>query len=185
MRRPHHLEHAFASAETTSEESAMAGKAVSTLVRVLNLYGPPILKTKAFDHYDKDGKAVMGSRLQTAGQGGPDDAHNTGRALDIIIYAWAPPTFTRISPEREIGYKLIDAFLQAQDDMKWNLLIYDQEQWDENGASSLRISKAGTTGMARVNYEHLSHIHIQWASADREFDEYEDALISWIENPYR
>lgn len=163
----------------------MAGKAVSTLVRVLNLYGPPILKTKAFDHYDKDGKAVMGSRLQTAGQGGPDDAHNTGRALDIIIYAWAPPTFTRISPEREIGYKLIDAFLQAQDDMKWNLLIYDQEQWDENGASSLRISKAGTTGMARVNYEHLSHIHIQWASADREFDEYEDALISWIENPYR
>ncbi len=164
----------------------MAGKAVTLLERILRSRGPALLRTPCFSHYHKvTRKAVMGSRLQAAGRGGEGDAHNTGRALDIIVYAREPPQFEKVSIERTIGYRLVDAFMQAREDMRWNLMIYDQEQWDENGISSVRIAKPGTTGMAKVDHEHLTHIHIQFAMADKDFDEFEDALVGWLENPYR
>jgi hypothetical protein len=163
----------------------MVAKAVEALERILKAYGPGVLQTLAFDHYDKKThKEVRKSRYQKAGRGPNDDVHNTGRALDIIIYAWEPPNFEKWSSEREIGYRLVDAFLRCQKDMAWNLMVYDQGEWDAEGIYKTRFAKATAKPMDRVAFEHLTHIHIQWPAKGeaKSNTEWEGILIAELHN---
>jgi hypothetical protein len=156
----------------------MAQPAVETLKRALLANGPPILKTTVFDHY-AHGKPVNGPRLQTAGRGPPGDVHNTGRALDIMLYARQPPAFVApYTDESLIGYGLVNIFLGLQSAMKWETMIYDQKEWNSVGTVFPRKKAAydPANPMDRINFEHLSHIHIDWSFANAATTDFYDAL---------
>jgi hypothetical protein len=156
----------------------MACVAVETLKRALTQSGPSVLQSMAFDHYDSDtGKAVNRPRLQTAGKGPAGDVHNLGLALDIIIYAAQPPVFAGPSPERDTGYGLVNIFLGLQPSMGWRTMIYDSKEWTNGGAAASRTDPPYKTEMARVEYEHLTHIHIDWPQTLANKDDFYDELV--------
>ena len=163
----------------------MALIAVETLKRALLMSGPAILKGTVFDHYDANGKEVTGPRLQSQGRGPPDDVHNSGRALDIFVYSRKPPQFLEFFPsEAEIGYGLVNIFLNLQLPMSWDNMIYDQKQWDHNGTVSPRIKDSydPNNSMDRVNHEHLTHIHIDWSSANAGISGFYDTLVQNLDD---
>jgi len=160
----------------------MARQAVVTLRRVLLASGPSILQTQVFDHYathDGKTKAVMGPRLQGPGQGPPGDVHNLGRALDIILYSRKPPMFVApFDEERDLGYGLVNIFLELRPSMKWATMIYDQKEWNSAGAVFPRKKDAYDDEMARIKFEHLTHIHIDWSDSNADNVDFEDELVS-------
>ena len=136
--------------------------------RVLIDSGPPILKTLT---------VTKEARLQT--QPGPGDTkgpHFEGRALDIFLFADRPA-------EREIGETLVEFFLYRQDEIKWSTLIYFKREWS---SQTSMIPRIGTHGR---DFEHKTHIHIDWAERNRDFDDFKATIAQHLEvvfgpNPY-
>jgi len=136
--------------------------------RILLDSGPPILKTLT---------VTKEARLQT--QPGPGDKsgpHFEGRALDIFLFATRPS-------EHEIGENLVEFFLHRQDEIKWDTLIYFKREWSSKDSVIPRI---GTKGR---DFEHKTHIHIDWAEHNRDFDDFKAGIAQELEvvfgpNPY-
>jgi hypothetical protein len=136
--------------------------------RILLDSGPPILKTLTVTNE---------ARLQT--QPGPGDTkgpHFEGRALDIFLFAARPA-------ELDVGENLVEFLLNRQDEIKWSTLIYFKREWSSKDSMIPRI---GTQGR---DFEHKTHIHIEWAARDRDFDDFKDAMAQQLEvvfgpNPY-
>ncbi|NEU14669.1 hypothetical protein G3T14_21535 [Methylobacterium sp. BTF04] len=152
----------------------MARLAVETLMSALWDVGPSIIRTPVFDHYKKDKKtgktiSVTAKRLQALGRGDPTDIHNTGRALDIHLYARTAPQFGASYDFTECGYGfgLIGNFIDLSADMGWELIIYDQHVYHSDGTRTGQTKPSYKDEMARVNFEHLTHVHIQWADTPK------------------
>jgi hypothetical protein len=129
--------------------------------------GPGILQTQV----------KGGSRLQA--WPGPEDKsgpHVEGRALDIVLLA-------ERDSECSIGDQLVECFLNYREEIEWEALIYNGEQWNAAGARSPRILTAAVKNPGR-DFEHRTHIHIQWPSHKKQLDySYPVALalaeVSW------
>jgi hypothetical protein len=128
-------------------------RAAESARRTLRAEGPEILTTNF--------KGLP--RLQT--QPGPNDKsgpHVEGRALDIVLLA-------ERDSECAIADDLVARFLAFREEIGWNALIYNQEQWDSAGVKSPRILTERVANPGR-DYEHKTHIHIQWPMHSRDLD---------------
>jgi hypothetical protein len=101
---------------------------------------------------------------------------NEARALDIFLFAARPA-------ELDVGENLVEFLLNRQDEIKWSTLIYFKREWSSKDSMIPRI---GTQGR---DFEHKTHIHIEWAARDRDFDDFKDAMAQQLEvvfgpNPY-
>jgi hypothetical protein len=143
-------------------------KAAWGMRRILIDSGPPILKTLS---------RTKEARLQT--QPAPKDTsgpHIEGRALDILLFAEVPV-------ERDIGEQLVEFFLYRQDVIRWDTLIYFRREWSSQDSVKPRI---GTSGR---DFEHKTHIHIDWAAHNRDLDDFKTSIAQELEvvfgpNPY-
>jgi hypothetical protein len=131
----------------------MAKKAVEMTVMALQAYGPKLLRAK----YPDPASKKQLPRLQAApdeNHVGENDPHQSGRALDIVL-------FSANETERAMADRLVGIFLDLREEMKWGAVIYNRKQWDSAGKQSERIWKKGMKSDP-YGFEHLSHIHIEW-----------------------
>ena len=56
-------------------------------------------------------------------------------------------------------------------------MIYDSKEWTNGGAAASRTDPPYKTEMARVEYEHLTHIHIDWPQTLANKDDFYDELV--------
>jgi hypothetical protein len=85
-----------------------------------------------------------------------------GRALDIVLIA-------ERDSECSIADDLVSRFLAFREEIGWDALIYNQEEWNSEGAKSPRILTPSVKNPGR-DFEHRTHIHIQWPMHKRDLD---------------
>lgn len=144
-------------------------RAAGGLRRILWDSGPPILKTLT----------AVGQEARLQLQPGPDDKsgpHFEGRALDIMLHAERANEF-------EIGENLREFLLNRQDEIRWSLIIYFKRQWTSLESMTPRV---GTKGR---DFEHKTHIHIEWSQNNRDKDDFKASMKQDLEivfgpNPY-
>ena len=131
-------------------------KAVLSLRDTLLREGPLILQTPT---RSKGGEA----RLQ-AWPGPKDTAgpHFEGRALDIVL-------LSERDSECSIADQLIECFLNYREEIEWEAIIYNKEEWNAAGAKMARVLSPSVKNPGR-DYEHRTHIHIQWPNHKKQLD---------------
>ena len=144
----------------------MAGLAVTNTEKVIRGNGPDIVRSPYWEaNVPKGENPGFRDRLQSAA--GPHksggDPHIAGRALDIILFA--DKTNERLVAERIVG-----AFLNLREQMKWSSVIYNGSEWNRFGGKMARTGDA-------IN-RHVTHIHIEWGSADINLTGFEEALAA-------
>ena len=96
---------------------------------------------------------------------GPNDKsgpHFEGRALDIIL-------LSERDSECSIADQLIECFLKFREEIEWEALIYNREEWNAAGSKSARILTPDNKNPGR-DFEHRTHIHIQWPTHKKQLD---------------
>jgi hypothetical protein len=151
-------------------EAVMAGLIVNNTEKIIRDNGPDIIREQYWEKYVPAGeKPGWRDRLQSAA--GPHksggDPHIAGRALDIILFADKPN-------ERRVAERIVNAFLNLREQMKWISVIYNGTEWN-------RFGKPMPRGGDAVN-RHVTHIHIEWSSADINNTGFEDALAAELVN---
>ena len=102
-------------------------------------------------------------RLQTQpGEKDKSGPHVDGRALDIVLLA-------ERDSECSIADDLIARFLAFREEIGWDTVIYNQEEWSSEGVKSPRILTPSVKNPGR-DFEHRTHIHIQWPMHKRDLD---------------
>jgi hypothetical protein len=129
-------------------------KAVLSMRSTLLREGPEILQRNG-----PDGLPRLQAQPGEKDTSGP---HFDGRALDIVL-------LSDRDSEQSIANSLIQCFLDYREDIEWEALIYNQEQWDSSGARSARILSPSNTNPGR-DFEHRTHIHIQWPEHKKQLD---------------
>lgn len=114
----------------------------------------------------KDGKKhIILGRLQPGSDGGYN-RHDSGLALDIILYAADKDPkgggliFDKNvdwGKEKILGEHLVKAFVDFRTEMKWTELIYQNVIFKQEPFSK---------GSYTENYKHYTHIHIDWMDND-------------------
>jgi len=128
-------------------------RAAQSARRTLRAEGPEILST-----------ILQGlPRLQTQpGDKDKEGPHVEGRAVDIFLLA-------ERDSECSIADDLVARFLAFREEIGWEALIYNQEQWDSGGVKTPRILTERVKNPGR-DYEHKTHIHVQWPMRTRDVD---------------
>jgi hypothetical protein len=121
----------------------------------------PILRLK---YYDAAAKKMLDRLQAPAGpHKSPENAHATGRALDIVLFSHVPE-------EVELADEIVQVFLSIKAQMQWSAVIYNKKQFDSRGESTrlyadhlaeLKRDK-NKKRQERSSYEHHTHIHIEW-----------------------
>jgi hypothetical protein len=144
----------------------MASIVVETTKNILYTHGPSILKEKYLEK-SAPGKPKMMDRLQAAA--GPHksgaDPHIAGRALDIILFASE-------GRDKFVADQLVEMFLKLRPKMKWIAVIYNGWEWNRSGIKLVRSGDA-------IN-RHVTHIHIEWAAADANYNGFEAELTQAV-----
>lgn len=148
----------------------MAGLVVNSTEKVIRENGPDIIRSQYWeDHVSKGTQPGWKDRLQSAA--GPHksggDPHIAGRALDIILFADK-------TNERLVAERIVSAFLNLREQMKWISVIYNGSEWNKFGGKMPRGGDA-------IN-RHVTHIHIEWDSAEINLTGFEDALAAELVN---
>lgn len=148
----------------------MAGLVVNNTERIIRENGPDTIRNQYFEkNVPKGEKPGWKDRLQSAA--GPhksgDDPHIAGRALDIILFADQPN-------ELLIANRIVYAFLNLREQMKWISVIYNGSEWNKFGTKMPR-------GGSAIN-RHVTHIHIEWDSANMNLTGFEDGLAAEMMN---
>ena len=148
----------------------MAGLVVNTTEKLLREKGPSILREQYWEKYVPKGeKPGWKDRLQAAP--GPHksggDAHIAGRALDIVLFADKPN-------ERMIAERIVSAFLNVREEMKWISVVYNGSEWNKFGGKMPR-------GGDDIN-RHVTHIHIEWDSSGINNTGFEEKLEAELVN---
>ncbi len=114
-----------------------------------------ILKEKYWEESAPGGPKWMG-RLQAAAGSHKhgNDPHIIGTALDIILRA-------NIPYELNFADQLIDVFINLQEKMRWNCIVYNRWEWNGRGIKFPRHSKNPKQN-SDSSFLHLTHIHLQW-----------------------
>ena len=148
----------------------MAGLIVNNTERVIRENGPDIIRSQYFEtNVPKGEKPGFRDRLQSAA--GPHksggDPHIAGRALDIILFADKPN-------EMLVANRIVSAFLNLREQMKWISVVYNGSEWNKFGGKMVRGGDA-------IN-RHVTHIHIEWDSADINNTGFEEKLAAELVN---
>lgn len=148
----------------------MAGLVVNNTEKVLREKGPDIIRVQYYEaNVPKGETAGYRDRLQSAA--GPHksgaDPHIAGRALDIILFADKPN-------ELIVGNRIVSAFLNLREEMKWVSVIYNGSEWNKFGGKMPRGGDA-------IN-RHVTHIHIEWDSANINNTGFEENLAAELTN---
>jgi hypothetical protein len=149
--------------QNPAREHVMAKKAVEMTVLALRGAGPSILKSQ------------FGGlpRLQAAPDDkhvGAKDPHVGGRALDIILLADR-------DYERLFADMIVEVFLEMRDDMRWGAVIYNKVEWTSAGQELPRIWNPKMKEKDPVRFEHTTHIHIEWSTANAERGDFWIGLV--------
>lgn len=131
-------------------------RAVLSLRETLLREGPEILKSKT---------QTVGGEPRLQAYPGPNDTsgpHVDGRALDILLHS-------ERDSECSIADTLIECFLYYREEMEWETIIYNREEWNIAGAKSARILSPSNKYPGR-DFEHRTHIHIQWPEHKKQLD---------------
>lgn len=148
----------------------MAGLAVNTTERIIRESGPDLIRSQYYEtNVPKGQEPGWRDRLQSAA--GPhktgDDPHIAGRALDIILFADKPN-------ELQTANRIVSAFLNLREQMKWVSVIYNGSEWNKFGGKMPR-------GGSDIN-RHVTHIHIEWDGANINNTGFEEGLTAELTN---
>ena len=89
------------------------------------------------------------------------------QALDIILFADQPN-------ELLIANRMVSAFLNLREQMKWLSVIYNGAEWNKFGGKMPRGGDA-------IN-RHVTHIQIEWSAADMNLTGFEENLAAEMMN---
>ena len=144
----------------------MAGLAINNTEKIIRENGPSIVREQYWEKYVPKGQEPgWKDRLQSAA--GPHksggDPHLAGRALDIVLFADKPN-------ERLVAERIVSAFLNLREQMKWISVIYNGTEWNKDGAAMPRGGDA-------IN-RHVTHIPREWSSAEINHTGFEESLAA-------
>lgn len=125
-------------------------KAVLSMRSTLLREGPSILQTPT---RTTGGEARLQAWPAPSDTPGP---HFEGGELDIVL-------LSERDSECSIADQLIECFLKYREEIEWETIIYNREEWNAAGSKRARILTPGIKNLGR-DYGHLTHIHIQWAN---------------------
>jgi len=98
-----------------------------------------------------------------------------GRALDIVLVAWKPN-------ERAYADALVSLFVRMQSEMHLEAIIYNKVEYNAVGSPSPRIASSTMTAKQKYDYEHTSHIHIQWFDHQKDLSDFAESLVYELQN---